>query len=265
MRKRDFLVVDPKMLILHSDSQEYASEVNKAIASAAGTVSSFPFSGGALFALTADLFGLHRAVLSLCSEGWAFTTVCLLRTMLDLLLSAAVITENPQEAEYRGFKYTHFFLKSQPDINDLRTEAQKQIEESIRLLPRDHQEKARIFMFQERLRGYWYSPEFQNPRDILDKLGRLLSNDVRDLYNTFSSGAHGGFIGLRLFKDDPDRIDPNPRADPQKQFAALAASIRIFLETMNMRDSFENGNRFRRTFLDLVRRLIALRPEQRTE
>ena len=113
MTNGSFLRADPAILRLHADVQEYASAVNGSIAAAHGGVSPHPLSGGALYALTADLFGMHRAILSLCEDGWAFAAVALLRSMMDLLLSAAVITEREPEAEYRGFKYTNFFLKAQ--------------------------------------------------------------------------------------------------------------------------------------------------------
>jgi len=106
-----FLVADNAIVRFHADVQEYASVVNASIATAHGGVSPYPLSASALYALTADLFSLHRAVLSVCQDGWAFTAVVLLRSMLDLLLNAAVIVEAEPEAEYRGFKYMHFFLK----------------------------------------------------------------------------------------------------------------------------------------------------------
>jgi hypothetical protein len=222
------LRADPAILQVHEDTQEYASTVNAAIAQAHGGVSPYPLCGGALYALTADLLAMHRAVLSLCADGWAFTAVCLHRSMLDLLMSAAVMTEQEGEAEYRGFKYTHFFLKAGHGQTGLssqdRADTRAQIEDGIRRLPAGQQQKARDFMFRERLWGYWYCPEYKRPSDILD---RLSSPEIRALYDTLSGGTHGSYLGLRIFKDDPDFVHPNPRADRRSQNMALGGSTRI--------------------------------------
>ena len=254
------LRADPVMLRLHADAQEYASAVNAAIAVAHGGVSPHPLSAGALYALSADLFGMHRATLSLCRDGWAFAAVVVLRSMIDLLMSAAVITETEPEAEYRGFKYVYFFCKAQfldPGLSiEERTTVRRQINEGIGRLPPAQQQRARDFMFQERLYGYWFCPEFRRPTDVLNELS---NPDIRALYDIFSGGSHGGYLGLRVLKDEPDRVNPNPRADPRSQHLALVTSTRFLIETVNLRDSFENGGARQRTYDDLMNRLVELR------
>jgi hypothetical protein len=236
--------------------------VNSSIASAHGGVSSYPLSGGALYALSADLFSVHRAVLSLCEDGWAFVAVPLLRTMIDFLMNAAVITEQKPEAEYRGFKYTHFFLKAQLKETRLSAEVRaglrRQLENGIAQLPAGQQHKARHFIFQERLWSFWYCPEYRRPMDVLD---RLLSAGIRFVYDTFSGGSHGGYLGMKVLKDEPDLVNPNQRADTRSQNLALSGSTRILLETMNIRDQFENGGANQRAYegllgqLDLVKEM----------
>lgn len=261
MANESYLRASRGIIQLHADAQEYASQVNRSIAEANGGISRHPVSGSALFALTADLFGMHRAVLSLCQDGWAFTTVALLRPMIDLAMTAAVITEGKSDAEFRGFKYTHFFMKVQ--LNDAalpaeaRAEICTQIEEGIARLPVDQRQKAKNFIFREPLRGYWFCPEYARPTDVLDQLFR---SDIRDLYNTFSSGSHGGFFGLRILKDRPDDIHPNPRSDPRSQDFALVVSTRMLLEVMHLRDRFEIGGRHEHDYETLLQRLVSLRP-----
>lgn len=261
MTDRSVLRADPAILRLHADAQEYASAVNSSIATAHGGVSPHPLSGGALYALTSDLFGMHRAVLSLCEDGWAFTAVPLLRSMMDLLLSAAVITEQEQDAEYRGFKYTYFSLKAELNEAALsasaRAAVRARIEEGIKLLPSEHRPRARDFMFKERVWGYWYCPEFRRPTDVLD---RLSSPDVRALYDAYSGGSHGGYRGLRILKDDPNQVHPNQRPDSRSQNLALWVSTRFLLDTMSVRDHFENGDVHGRTYQLLLNRLVSLRP-----
>jgi hypothetical protein len=256
MTHRDFLSADSLIFQLHRDVQEYAKVVNSSIASAHGGVSPYPLSGGALYALTADLFGIHRAILTLCEDGWAFATVPLLRTMIDFLMSAAVIAEQKTEAEYRGFKYTHFFLKARLKDTHLSAEARiahkSQLEKSIAQLPTGQQQKARYFIFQERLWSYWYCPEYRRPKEILD---RLLSQGIRFVYDMFSGGSHGGYLGLSVLKDEPDLKHPNQRADAKSQNLALAGSTRLLLETMSIRDRFENEGANQRTYEGLLRQL----------
>jgi len=261
MTEGSHLRADPAILRMQADVQQYASSVNASIAAAHGGVSPHPLSGGALYALTADLFGIHRAILCLCENGWAFASVALLRSMIDILINAAVITERESEAEFRGFKYTHFFLKAQLHKGALsqeaRTAVRTQINDGIRrLLPADRR-RAEDFMFQERLRNHWYCPEFIRPTDVLD---RLASPGIRFIYDTYSGGSHGGYMGLRLFKDDPDLVHPNPRADARSQYSAIAASTRIMLDTMNIRDHFENDGAHKAAYEVLLGRLVSLRP-----
>jgi hypothetical protein len=183
--------------------------------------------------------------------------------MLDLLMSAAVITEREREAEYRGFKYTHFFLKAQLNDASLSPEARAavraQIEKGIGRLPTNHQQKARDFMFRERLWGYWYCPESKRPTEVLD---RLFPPEIRFLYDTYSGGSRGGYLGLRILKDQPEEVHPNPRADPRSQNMALVGSTRLLLEAMNIRDHFKNGGANQKAYRDLLGHSVSLRPAQ---
>lgn len=259
MTNGNHLRLDSAILGMQAEVQEYASSVNASIAAAHGGVSPLPLSGGALFALTADLFGIHRAILCLCENGWAFASVALLRSMIDILINTAVIVERKSEAEFRGFKYTHNFLKVQLHKGALsretRTVVSAQINAGIRQLPLVDRKRAEHFMFRDRLRNYWYCPEFIRPTDVLDKLA---SPGIRFLYDTYSGGSHGGFMGLRLFKDDPDSVHPNPRADARSQCRAMVGSTRIMLDTMNMRDHFENDGAYHAAYELLLDHLVSL-------
>jgi hypothetical protein len=261
MSNGDHLRASPLVLRLHADAQDYVDRVNRSIAEANDDISRHPLSGGALYTLTADLLGMQRAVLSLCEDGWAFAAVVLLRSMMDMGITAAVITEKVPEAEYRGFKYTHFFLKAELKKAALPPEVlaahRAQIEAGIRKLPPAQQQRAKDFIYHERVRAYWFCPEFASPTEVLDN---LFSPDIRSMYITFSGGSHGGFLGLRILKDQPDSIHPNPRADPRAQNAALIVSTRLLLDIMRMRDWFEIGGRHEPEYRALLDRLVSLRP-----
>ena len=57
-------------------------------------------------------------------------------------------------------------------------------------------------------------------------LGRLVRPDLAIGYQHFSGGSHGGYLGLRLFKDEPDSIHPNPD-NKTEDLIAIIASILI--------------------------------------
>ncbi len=161
----------------------------------------------------------------------------------------------------RKYRYTYFFLKAELKEAGLSSAARKasraQIQKGIDRLPVSNQQKARDFMFQERLWGYWYCPEYKRPTEVLD---RLFSPDIRFIYDTHSGGSHGGYLGLRILKDQPDQVHPNPRADPRSHNIALAGSIRILLEAMNIRDHFENAGAHWGAYQVLLNHLVSLRP-----
>ena len=156
----------------------------------------------------------------------------------------------------RGFRCTHYFLKAMLSEGD--TESQKsnrrQIEAGIARLPSADQERARRFIFNERLPSYWYAPDYyRRPHNAAEA---LLTPELSSYYAKLSSAAHGGFFGLGLFRDQPDTIHPNQRSDPQSQALALLTSIRIVLEQARARDLFELGGQFTKKYEDLITRLL---------
>jgi len=173
-----------------------------------------------------------------------------------VLLSTAIITEDGNQAEMRGFRCTHYFLKAMLSEEDteLRRSNREQIEAGIARLPRPDQERARQFIFSDRLPAYWYAPDYYHrPQEAADA---LLNPELASYYAQLSSGAHGGFFGLGLFRDQPDTIHPNQRSDPHSQALALMTSIRIVLEQVRVRDNFELGGQFLKVYEGLITRLL---------
>ncbi len=236
------LVAAPELVKMHEDVVEYGVVIHTTIMAVHEQRGERALSGGALSSIRADLLGLHRSVAALCSDGWAFAATPILRTMIELMLSTAVIVEDVKQAEYRGFKYTHQFLKA--NLNnaqfpeDQRRFMRSQIQDGIAALPQDLRETAKRHVYSEKLGPYWYSPEYARPSDVVDK---LCPPEVVQLYALYSGGAHGGYLGLRLLKDEPDLIHPNPRPDKRSQDMALVASVRFSLEVIRACDRFETG------------------------
>jgi len=229
-----------EFLNIHREMVVFATHIEKTIALAHENIPGNPLSGGALRSIRTDQLAFHRAVLTLCSGGWAFAAAPVLRTMLDLIISVAVITENREESEFRGFKYSHKFFQAYKGdkafSEEQRLQMRRQVKEGIDLLPRKFQEKARDFIFKERTSPYWFYPEYPRPTKVVDK---FFPDDVAEHYKMFSGGTHGGFIGLRILKDNPDDIHPNPRADERSQRFALIGSTRFTFELFKQCDRFE--------------------------
>lgn len=244
------------MARLHGEASEFAVTVNAAIARNLKGTHPYPLAGGALHRLGADTVTFHEAVLALCATGWVACSAPLLRTLLDLLLSTAIITERADQAEMRGFRCTHYFLKAMLSEGDAESQRnnRQQIEAGIARLPGEDQGRARRFIFKDRLPPYWYAPHYYHrPREAA---GALLAPELASYYGKLSSAAHGGFFGLGLFRDQPDSIHPNRRSDPHSQALALLTSIRIVLEQARARDQFELGGQFEKMYEDLIARLL---------
>ncbi len=47
-------------------------------------------------------------------------------------------------------------------------------------------------------------------------------------------------MGLRQFRDEPDKLDINPRSDPRSQGFAMITSSRLLIEATHLRETFES-------------------------
>jgi hypothetical protein len=224
----DYFSAGPEVDDFYKEALKYASFVTIEIGEEYRKTKGAPITNGALYSIATESIALHKVVHSLCCGGWAFATALILRTMLDLYANILVIVnaEN-NDSEFMAFRYTHYFLKANLNNPVLADESRVQIREEIKQLHEDLQSKAHDYMFKGKLLGYWYSPEYSNTKDIL---GRFDSSLKSDIYNKLSSASHGGLLGLRLFKDAPDKKSPDPRADKKSQNLALSVSNRLMLE-----------------------------------
>lgn len=199
----------------------------------------------ALTRMQCDLVCIHRAILTLCEGGWAFIASNLIRTMLDIIISAGAIV-NHDEPTYMAFKYFTLSFKqrlSEKDTSgDEREGIKKQINLSLDQLHGEVRKKAKEWFYRAKLLTYWYSPEFSRPRDIITAYS---SPEVQFLYDKHSGSVHGGFLGMNLLRDEPDKMTIEPRVDRQAPVLALSSSYRIMLEFARLRNTFENLKRDR--------------------
>lgn len=261
MENLETTYVSAALAELHHNASRYAVAVNAAIAEKLNGKHPFPLAGGALYRLGADTVAFHEAVLALCATGWVSCSAPLLRTLLDLLLSTAIIVKHADQAEMRGFRCAHYWRKAVLSEGDSETQKKnrQQIYSGIALLAKAEQERARRFIFNDRLPAYWYAPDcYRRPQEAADA---LLISELAMCYSKLSSAAHGGFFGLSIFRDRPDTIHPNQRRDPRSQALALTMSIRIVLEQARARDQFVLDGKFSNTYSELIARLIETRRE----
>ena len=258
------LAADAEIVDFHKKVAEFAFSVNS---KASVNDSDYPFAGGALHSIGTEALALHGAVFSLCASGWAFATLILLRTMLELMASTLVIhkaeTDIPaQHPDHLGFKYLFSWARERRDDSSIsgqeRQNVRAEIERALSKLREIHptlEERGRASIFSEKLRGFWWNPEYKGgPMDIFQ--GYWPEPDK--LYATLSSASHGGLTGLRLFKDDPEEVHPNPRKDPASQNAALTFSCRLLLEMCGVRGDFEKCDT-NKEFLKLHEEFLQLR------
>jgi hypothetical protein len=192
-----------------------------------------------LFVLSHDAICVHQAIGQLVFTGWSSPAAPLVRTLLDLTVSMLAIL-NGTTPPLSGFKYLFSnFRRLSRDIQHPaanRVRIRKQVRERIALLPAEQRRDA-IRAYAEKDRAYWFSPEWQSPSAVIAQFG---APGMADFYRQFSAAAHGGFLGLRLFREDPDRIDINPRRPPGKHgLSVVYISAKLLTEITRGRNEYE--------------------------
>ena len=192
----------------------------------------------ALFALTHDAVCVHRAIGTLVDAGWSGPGAALLRALIDLNVStlAVVNSVNPRMA---AFRYLYSGLRRHSRDQSFSSTQRKlifaQIRKRIHMLPAELRGEA-LSVIRERDRPYWFSEEFKSPTDVLDRFG---APGMVWAYLQVSAAAHGSMIGLRSFRDDPDRIDINPQPFGPKALALDISSCRFLTSLLELRDAYE--------------------------
>lgn len=159
--------------------------------------------------------------------------------MLEGAMSVAVIV-NSDGPDVTAFKY--FYAKVPDDDMDPATkvaverEIQVNVDRHLPQMTEEDQTAARAFLDSPAAGYFWYSSTFRGPTAIIRK---YLNPDMLKLYRDLSTAAHLGFQGLRFFRDEPDKLDINPRTDPRSRGFAMISSSRILSEATHVREHFE--------------------------
>ena len=193
----------------------------------------------ALVSITHETVILHRALGDLCLRGWSSAGTPIFRTMLDLTVSMLAIGHSSC-SPIAAFRYSHACYRSETRRDDKpkewRAGAREFLMARISMLPQELQSAAKEVL-NERDGAYWFQPEFKRPTEIVEKFG---NDQFQWLYKTFSSAAHGGFFGLRYFRDDPFGLNIHPRLPMGRAAAKLMLhSSRLLVDIVMLRDSYE--------------------------
>jgi hypothetical protein len=192
----------------------------------------------ALFVLIHDAVTIHRAVGVLAEAGWPAPAAVLLRTLVDIGVSAMAIVNSatPPMAAFRYF-YAGFrrHARDQNLPSAVRRQMFDQIRQRLAILPPSLRKEA-IAVIKEKDRPYWFGQEFATPSVVLE---RFSSTDMVWVYAQLSGVAHGSFLGLRLYRENPDAISVNPESLGTRAFAADLTSSRLLVDLCGLRNEVE--------------------------
>jgi hypothetical protein len=230
--------IDDKLMVLHNAVIQYAVRVQQAATNRQEQDPHVAYSALATIAMRAAT--IHRAVLSLCVDGWTPVNSVLIRTLADLYVNVVAIAFEPAHIEFMAFRYLYNFQISH--LNDTsvppaqRKRCNEELETAIGAAAKLNPARIREFIAAYKKASYWFQPEFKSPTDVLCKT----KGDMPFLYRVFSGAVHGGVVGLGFLDDTPDEFDINPRNHPRRNRMAIALSSRFLLEISFVRDSVED-------------------------
>lgn len=229
-----------KVLAVHTAALEYTVRIQTAASKKAEGETTNLVARAAISSLMHDMACLHQAIMALCATGWACAAPVLLRSMLEGAMSIAVIVDSDRP-DVTGFKYLYQKVPDEVIDPAMKPSIQKEMQSNVgRNLPqmtRDDQATAKAFLDAPPEGPYWYSGMFRGPTAIIRK---LLNPEMLHIYRVLSIAAHAGFLGLRQFRDEPDKLDINSRTDPRSQGFAMISSSRTLIEATHLRETFES-------------------------
>lgn len=201
---------------------------------------SFPIENYAIFNIFHDAMIIHQSVRGLVYNGWSSSGAILIRTMIDLTISlvAIVKSKNPKLAAFRYFNSNHRQIMRDPTFSSqLKREIKELIRNQINQLPKQDVSEA-YNILKEKDRAYWFWNEWSSPTKVLKEFA---SPHVLEEYQRLSSAAHGGFYGLKYFRDRFSEYSIAPRLPIGMQATLVSvSSSRKLIELVSIRSSFED-------------------------
>jgi len=215
----------------------------------------------AFYKINAYAVTLHRAIFSLCEDGWTHITPLLLRTIMECSSNCLAIVHNELH-EYMAFKYLYYeYLKAYQDKTssiETKKKSLSDIKQGISHIKNLSAKKtAEEYIKQEQSYIFWFKPEENSVSSIISDYG---SSELKDVYGFLSWSVHATHFGLFAFKDNPDDIDINPCENPNKTKLAIVFSCRLLLELLRIRYVYE-GLRFSSEYDRFMERIFAFEKE----
>jgi hypothetical protein len=193
----------------------------------------------AVFLLSHDAICVHRAIGKLVDSGWPAPASVLLRTLLDQVVSALAMRHS-KEPVISAFRFMYSgprrVSRDHRFSAEVRRDARMQAESRIELLPPVLRPRA-TEVLNEKERAYWFSPEWRNPRAVLEDTA---PPEIQSLYGALSGAAHGSYLGLRIFRENPDALNVNPELPPGRRAASVdLGSCQLLLAVLGIRADIE--------------------------
>lgn len=200
----------------------------------------FPIVNYAILNIFHDAMIIHQSIRGLVYNGWSSSAAILVRTLLDLTVSliAIVNSKNSTLAAFRYFNSNHRQIMRDNRFSlELRKEIRQLIKEQISQLEPGDKLSAYQFL-KEKDRPYWFWEEWSSPKKVIDAFA---SPEILEEYQRLSSAAHGGFYGLRLFRDRYSEYGVTPRLPLGMQAVLVSVlSSRKIVELVSIRSAYED-------------------------
>jgi len=192
----------------------------------------------AYFVLSHDAIRVHRAIGCLVDNGWSGPGAALARTLIDLSVSAIAIAES-RNRRMAAFKYLYGGFRRHARDQGLPSSDRRRMFDQIRKrldqLPEALRPEA-VAVVKERDRSYWFAPEWRSPSAVIEQHADA---ELNWSYLQMSAVAHGGFLGMRLFRDSPDAMNLNPDPIGPRAMSLDMMSSRWLVEIVRIRDAVE--------------------------
>lgn len=228
--------------LIHTRILHLAIKIQQGAKAKWGNLSTAPTSEGAFYRVHHYALILHQSILCLCENGWAQVGGTLLRSLMDCMVSLAIICE--ADSEFRAFQYLYSYI-----VRDMRepnpripmgtqemAELAETLQKGLSGIPLNERERFQRWAQQGKIGNYWFSSYYKSPSQAITKL----LPKVIDFYNILSSSSHGGFFGTYFFLDEPFGIDLGPIANPKNARFLVATSCRFSIEICQMRNKFQD-------------------------
>ncbi len=235
-------LLDPSLVFgIHGAALKYTVRIQTAASKKVEGETTNLVARAAISVLMHDMACLHQAVRDVCRCGWSFASPILLRSLMECAMSLAIIIANDRP-DLTGFKYLYAKVSEEsqdPKMTGLVGEEERMnIETHLSQMTPEDQEAAKRFLEARPVRRFWYTGMYAGPTEIIRK---HMNPKLLGIYEILSIAAHGGFVGTRLFRDDPGKVGINPRKqDFRSQGFAMISSSRILIEATHLRERFED-------------------------